>query len=455
MPDEQAQELPVPNPGDRLAGLLEEEDLAGAVAFARSLHPAELANVLGGVDADIRDFLLDRLSPEEIGAALPFLEPHYRDDLLLGMAAHNIVRTLRVVPDDVATDVVQELPEPLREEVLAAVPPARREEIGDLLEHAEHTAGGRMTGQRLAVPPDRTVAEVIDYLRMAETSTHQPFYLYVTEQDGRLTGVVNLRALITSPPDMAISTLAEQRVVSVTADTDQEEAARLLKRYKLLALPVVDAQGALLGAVTADDLIDVLEDEATEDMFRIVGVDEEEDLQGILRSVRFRLPWLTVNLATLLLASFVISLFEGTLVRVAVLAAFLPMVAGMGGNAGMQTLTVVVRSLALGRITLRHTMQVVLHELAAGLLMGVATGALVGGLAIAWQGNPWIGLAAGAAVMGNVLIGTTAGVLIPMGLHRLRQDPALSASIWLTTATDTLGLLGFLGLAALLISRIE
>ncbi|MDA0351569.1 MAG: magnesium transporter [Chloroflexi bacterium] len=243
--------------------------------------------------------------------------------------------------------------------------------------------------------------------------------------------------------------------ISVPADTDQEEAARLLKQYKLLALPVVNERNHLLGALTADDLIDVLEDEATEDMFRIVGVSEDEDLRSIWRSVRHRLPWLTVNLVTVLAAGWIVSLFEDTVTRVAVLAAFLPVIGGMGGNAGIQTVTVVVRSLALGRLAIGDTVEVMKREMLGGMIVGVVTGGAVTILTVVWQGNPWLGAIVGLALFGNVVVGVVAGVLIPMTLHRLDQDPALSSGIWLTTATDLLGFLGFLGLAALLVERID
>ena len=438
-----------------LATLVEDGQLNAALELARSLHPAELANVLAGVDTDVRDLLIPELPPDELGAALSYLEPHYRDDLLIGLSPTDIAAVLTTVPDDVATDVVQELPHDIGQAVLEAVPDALQQDIGDLLEHRDETAGGRMTGQRVAVPPDQRVSQVIEYLRTIQPDAHQPFYVYVTGEQDELLGVLNLRSLITAPPDTPVSELAVTDVLSVRADTDQEEAARLLKRYKLLSLPVVDAGDRLVGTVTADDLLDVLEDEATEDMFRIVGVDEDEDLRSVWRSVRFRLPWLSVNLVTVLVAGFVVSMFEGTLARVAVLAAFLPVIAGQGGNAGIQTLTVVVRSLALGRLTTRNTTRIVGHELAVGAITGLTLGAAVALLTFGWQGNGILGLIVGVALLANTLVGVLAGVLIPMGLQRLRQDPALSGGIWLTTTTDVLGLLGFLGLAALLISQIE
>jgi magnesium transporter len=444
-----------PDYAGELSALIEQDALDTALSRARELHPAELANVLAGIDTDVRELLVGGLSAEELGAAIFYLEPHYRDNLLVGLPADKIAAILSTVPDDVATDVVQELPGDVSAEVLKAVPDRLQREIGDLLEHAEYSAGGRMTRQRIAVTADQTVGEVIQYLRSLRPDAQQPFYVYVTDDIGRLAGVLNLRSLITSAPEARVADLADTEVIAVQVDADQEETARLLKRYKLLFLPVVDRERHLLGTVTADDLLDVLEDEATEDMFRMVGVDAEEDLRSVMRSVRFRLPWLSVNLITVFAAGFVVSLFEDTLLRAAVLAAFLPMVAGMGGNAGIQTLTIVVRSLALGRLTRRNTIRVVTHEMVVGTITGTATGVMLGVVTWLWQGNPTLGIVVGLALLGNMVVGVVAGVLIPMGLQRIRQDPALSGGIWLTTATDVVGLLGFLGLATLLISRIE
>ena len=455
MEDASAPAVPEREPALLLAELYEAGDDAGAIAYAGGLHPAELANACAGVEGDLRDLLVSRLAAGEIGAMLGYLEPHYREDLLVGLPPERIAAILSGVSDDVATDVVQELPEEIGAAVLDAVPDPQQAAIDVLMEHAEDTAGGRMTGQRVSVSPDLQAGKVIERLRALRPDVEQPFYIYVTGAEGRLEGVLNLRSLITSRPDTPVSTIATTDLVTVTADTDQEEAARVLKRYKLLSLPVVDADGRLLGSLTADDLIDVLEDEATEDMFRQVGVHEDEDLRSVRRSIRFRLPWLLVNLVTVMFAAFIVSLFEDTVARVAVLAAFLPVVASLGGNAGIQTLTVVIRSLALGRLAGRNMMQVIGHELAVGLVTGVVTGAAVALVAMAWQGNPALGLIVGGALIANVLVGVLAGVIIPMGLQRLRQDPALSAGIWLTTMTDVIGFLVFLSLAALLVDAID
>lgn len=438
-----------------IATLLEAGDAAAAGAAAAALHPAELGAVLSALDDDARELLLDQLEPDAIGASLTYIEPHYREEVLSSLDAEEIADALETAPDDVATDVLQELTPEMREEVLEDLPAELREDIGELLVYGEHTAGGRMTGQGIAFHPNQTVGEVIEHLRTVGSAAEQPFYVYLTDIAGRLEGVVNLRQLITAPPGTPVAAVAQRDVMSITADADQEDAARLLKQYNLLALPVVDREQRLVGAVTVDDLIDVLEDEATEDMFRIVGVHEEEDLRAVSRSVRFRLPWLTVNLLTVIWSGFVISLYQGTLNHAASLAIFLPMVAGQGGNAGLQTVTVVVRLLALGQITLRDTMRVVWHETRTGILIGLATGWLLAVVGAIWRGNLWIGLIVGFAVAANTLVGGLSGVLLPMGLYRLRQDPALSASVWLTTFTDTAGFVIFLTLATVAIAHIS
>ena len=442
------------DPAAAMASRIEGGDQLGALTIAHELHPAQLAEAFAGIEQELTDLLVQRLTARELGAALAYLEPHYREDLLVGLDPDRIASVLEHVADDIATDIVQELPEEIGQEVLDIVPEPQQHAIGALMEHDEESAGGRMTGQLIAILPDRLAGEAIEDLRSIQPDATQPFYVYIRDDEGRLGGVVNLRSLLLAPPEMPITDLAITDVVSVGASTDQEEAARLLKRYKLLSLPVVDDDRHLLGALTADDLIDVLEDEATEDMFRQVGVHEDEDLRSVRRSIRFRLPWLMVNLLTVLVAAVVVAAFEDTVAHVALLAAFLPVVAGQGGNAGIQTLTVVVRSLAVGRLAGRNLWRVALHEVATGLVNGVVIGAAVGAVAWVWQGNTTLGLVVGVALAVNMLVGVIAGVLIPMGLQRFRQDPALFAGIWLTTATDVLGFLVFLTLATLLVDAI-
>ncbi|MEX1023060.1 MAG: magnesium transporter, partial [Dehalococcoidia bacterium] len=378
-----------------------------------------------------------------------------RNEMMRLMEPATLTEAIASVPDDIATDMVQELDEAVALQVMEALPDERREELEQLLAYDDETAGGRMTGQVLTIRPDLTTGEAIEHLRATDADHRRPFYIYVTDEERTLLGVLNVRALLTAPPETGVEGLMTPDVISVESTTDQEEAARILQRHHLLALPVVDVHGHLLGTITSDDLIDVLEEEATEDIYRLALVHEDEELHGVWSSVRNRLPWLTVNLFTAMAAAFVVAGFEDTLEQVAILAAFLPVIGGQGGNAGIQTLTVVVRSLAIGRIAPRDTFALLWHELRVGLLLGVATGTMVGLVAFVWRGDPWLGGVVLAALSVNITVGAVAGVAIPMALQRYRLDPALSGGIWLTAATDLSGFLAFLGTAALLIDRLE
>jgi magnesium transporter len=432
--------------------LLEHGDEAAALRLARSLHPADLAAAVAGLDTVVRRLVLREFATAELASLLDYLDPHYRDLLLSDLPPERLAAILAVVADDIATDAVQELTGPEAAHVVSSIPTAARESIRELVGYAPDTAAGRMTGRRLAVSSETTVEQVIETLRAVPAAERVPT-IYATAPDGKLVGVVNYRVLLITEPTARVGDVAEQ-VVTVAADEDQEEAARVLKQYNLTALPVVDREGRVLGTLTADDLLHVLEEEVTEDMFRLAGVHEEEDLESVRRSVRYRLPWLYANLLTVLLAAWVVSMFEDTLARVAVLAAFLPVVAAQGGNAGIQTVTVMVRSLALGRIAPRSTLRLVRHELATGLVTGLASAFVVGMVVWLWQSNAWLGGLVAIAVTGDVLIGVAAGVLIPLALHAAHQDPALSASIWLTTVTDVCGFFLYLGLASLVVTRL-
>ena len=450
--DDSVAALPPEDPAARVVELLEAGDRTGALRIARTLHPADIATAVAGLDGAVRQLVVRELAPAELAAVLEYLEPHYRELVLEGLAPERLTEILAVVPDDIATDAVQELAGSEAARVVSGIPATAREAIGELVGHAPESAAGRMTGQRLSVSGEVTVAEVIEILRAVPPAQRVPV-VYATRSDGSLRGVVGPRALLIAEPSERIGDIASE-VVAVAADTDQEAAARLLKQYNVTSLPVVDRDGRVLGTLTADDLLQVLEDEVTEDMFRLAGVNEQENLESISSSVRYRLPWLYANLVTVLLAAWVVSLFQDTLARVAVLAAFLPVVAAQGGNAGVQTVTVVVRSLALGRINPRNTLSIVRHELSTGLITGLASAVAVGLVVWLWQGNPWLGGIVAFAVTGDVVIGVAAGVLIPIALHSMRQDPALSASIWLTTVTDVCGFLLYLGLATLFVARL-
>jgi magnesium transporter len=312
-----------------------------------------------------------------------------------------------------------------------------------------------MTRGYVALHKDMTVEEAVAFLRATKPLAEEAYYLYVLDGQNRLQGVVNLRQLVVSAPPTRLEDVMVTDVVSVAPDTDQEEAARLLQRYRLRSLPVVDAAGMLSGIITADDIIDVIQEEATEDMYRMAGVGVKEWVFSPLReSIIRRVPWLSFNMVWAFAGAAVISLFQGTLEKAAVVAVFMPMIAGQAGNAGIQTATIVVRSMALGEVKLNDITRVLAKEIALAATKGVIFGTALGLIAWIWKGNVYLGLIAGSALFLNMLIAGTAGVLIPMTLRRLGLDPATIAGVFDTMLTDLMGFLIYLGLATIFISQL-
>ena len=301
-----------------------------------------------------------------------------------------------------------------------------------------------------------TVARAIDLLRVLRPPADRAYYLYTIDDAQRLQGVVNVRDLIVAPADTPVAEIASRDVHAVSTDLDREEVARTLQRYNLLAIPVVDEDGHLVGATTADDVIDVLADEATEDMFRMVGLDEAERVFSPIRtSVRRRLPWMLANLITAFIAALTVNLFDSTLAKVTLLAALMPVVAQQGGNAGAQAATIAVRSIALGDLDVGDIVRASRKEIVVGFANGLAVGVVAGAAVYVWEPNVALAVVLGAALTLSIALATIIGVAIPLGLKWFKVDPALAANIFVTGATDILSFLLFLGFAALAIDQIQ
>jgi magnesium transporter len=301
-----------------------------------------------------------------------------------------------------------------------------------------------------------TVEEAIAFLRATKPLAEEAYYLYVLDGMNRLQGVVSLRQLIVADPTARIENVMATDIASVAPDTDQEEAARLLQHYRLRSLPVVDEGGVLSGIITADDVIDVIQEEATEDMYRMVGVGGDETALGpVTESLRRRVPWLIVNLFTAFLSALTVSLFQGTIEKVSTLAAFMPVIAGHGGNTGTQVTTLVVRGIALDEVRPSDAAVIVAKEIAFGLIHGVIVGTMTAGLAYVLSGNYWLSIVVFGAMVGNVLVAGVMGAIIPLGMRMVKIDPALASAIWLTTFTDVAGFLMLLGAGALLVSHLQ
>jgi magnesium transporter len=415
-------------------------------------HPADLAQTFGEL-AD-RDRLAafavlvernSRLAMETLSE----LEPQAAAQLLAGRSAEEIAKLIQELPSDDAAALIDHLPEELSATVLELMGRKESGEVENLLEYPEKTAGRIMNPNVFALAEDMTVGESITALQTSR-DVEMVFYLYVVDARGHLVGVTSLRRLLLVSPETPLKRIMTADPISARVDMDQEEVARLVASYNLLAIPVVDEQNKLVGVITVDDVIDVIKDEATEDLYRLAGVSSDERVfTPATESLRKRMPWLIVNLATAFLAAGVVGIFQSTISGWVALAVFMPIVAGMGGNAATQTLTVIVRGIALGELTWSNSRKALAKE----LLVGIGNGLVVGSIAavVAWimNGDPRLGILLALAMVVNLFVAGLAGTLIPLGLKALKIDPALASAVFITTFTDVAGFASFLGLATL------
>ena len=427
-----------------------EEDWDQAVALVEALRPRDQADVFSDLPAPEQDELLPRLGLEDSADILEELIEEEAAEVAARLRTRDLARIVDEMEPDEAADLLGDIPQEQASEILAVIDDA--EEVRPLLSHPDESAGGLMTSASVVLHGEMTVSEAIDHIRSYAPDSENVYYLFVVDRDVRLVGVVSLRQMLVSPPTAPILEIMDPEVIQVQATADRENAARLMARYDLLALPVVDETHHLLGLITYDDMVEVLEEEATEDIHRLGGVPQEEpsDL-AVSAALRTRLPWLVLNLGTALASVAVLSFFEGTIASAAILTAFFPIVAGVSGSAGTQTLTVTVRRLALGEINARAGLPTVIRETLIGLGNGIAVGILVGGIALMWRRAPMLGAVVGIATLLNMISAAIAGTLVPLTAERLQLDPALAPPVLVTTITDALGYFIYLGLATLVL----
>jgi magnesium transporter len=423
---------------------------ANLVNLLHKQHPADLAQVfaeLGEKDRATSFALLLERNSKLAMEALSELGPEGGAALLADRSADEIARLLHDLPSDDAAAIIDNLPEALSTAVLELIEKRPGDEVGELLEYEEQTAGRIMNPKVFALSEDVTAGEAITTLQ-GSRDVEMVFYLYVVDVRRHLVGVISLRRLLLVPPTTPLKRIMTTDLTSVRTDTDQEEVARLVASYNLLAIPVVDEENKLVGVITVDDVIDVIKDEATEDVYRLAGVaGDDRVFSTAAESLRKRVPWLQVNLVTAFIAASVVALFEGAIDALPVLAVFMPVVAGMGGNAATQTLTVIVRGIALGELTWANTRKALFKEALVGLGNGFSCG-VVGWLVVwAWKGDFWLGGILCAAMVINMFVAATAGTLIPLALRALKVDPALGSSVFITTLTDVFGFASWLGLS--------
>ncbi|MCZ6695196.1 MAG: magnesium transporter [Acidobacteria bacterium] len=419
------------------------------------LYPADAVQVLQGLPPNERQEFIDVLiGHTRAGAILAELRPDLAQEILEQVGNERIAALVGRQEPDEAADLLGLLPDERVDAVLKILDETTAANLDRLMTYGRDTAGGLMTTRFVALNSSVRIGDAIARIR-SEPEAEMVFYLYVVDGHGRLEGVVSLRQLVLAPADESLRTIMNPKAIRVSADSSRSTVAEMIARYNLLALPVVDSANTLLGIVTVDDAIDAMTDEATREMYRMAGLNTEDRVGSApLSSVRRRLPWMLLNLGTAVLASWVVWLFEASIEQVVALAVFLPIVAGVGGNAASQTLTVVIRGIALGEIDPRHARATVLRETLVGATIGAITGGVMAGIAILWKGKPILGLVIGLAMILNLIIAGMMGAAIPLILQALRLDPALGSGVVVTTFTDCFGFLSFLGLATLLLHHL-
>lgn len=435
---------------------------------------ADLREIIDTKDADTLNELfeqkepidlaqrLDDLEDEDLKVVINLLTTEHRaelleaadDDLRLRIAQNTtneqLLDTFELMQKDDIVDMLGDFPTGRRKEVLNLMKKDDRQIITRLLEYPEESAGGIMTTTYLALNQDLTVAQGLQKIHEIGPKTEVLETIYVTDKQHRLVGTIDFRSILSSPNSMELKDLMDTNIISVTPEVDQEEVARLVSRYDLNAMPVISKKGQLLGIITVDDIIDVIIEEHDEDMLQMAGVSSEERLDTSFgESIRFRLPWLLVNLATAFLASFTVRAFESTINKVVALSAIMTIVSGMGGNAGTQTMSVLVRELSKGKISKSDALHGFLKEIVLGIVDGAVNGLVTGVIVWAVYGNFYLGLIVLIAMIGNMIVAGVFGFLVPLLLEKLHADPAVASSIFVTTATDVLGFFIFLGLATL------
>lgn len=418
-----------------------------------SQHPADTADELENLSLAEQLEYIREMDVEDASESITEMERHERNLLMSRLSPSFAAAILEAMSPDDAADILEDLDDGVRARIFKKLEREDAEEISDLLQFDPDSAGGVMNTEILALDQSMNAQQAINLIRERVEETEIPYYAYIVDEYRHLKGVVSLRDLLLSPGRTLLKDLlGDQNLIYVPFDTDKEEVARLISRYNFLALPVVDHEQRLLGMVTVDDVIDIIQEEASEDMQSMVGAGRDETVDSPWTySLRMRLPWLVMNVLNSAISAFVVHLFEGTIAQMALLAALMPIVANQAGNTGQQALAVMIRQLAMERFNRRKSWVAVLREAKIGTANGLIVGVLVFAGLFAWTRNAGLATVMALALGLDMLIGAVAGASIPLLLKEIGRDPAQASSIFLTTLTDSLGFFTFLGLAALVL----
>jgi magnesium transporter len=416
------------------------------------LHAADFADLLERLTHDQRVGLVRAMGEDLDYEVFSYLDYSVRDDLVDVLTVKQLAAIVADLESDDAVDLLEDLPEERQQAVLRAVPAADRAFYERSLSYPEESAGRLMRHEVVTIPNFWTVGQTIDYMRDEEIELPDDFYnIVIVSPAYRPVGMLQLSKLLRARRMVAVSSIMEAEPKLIPGDMDQEDVAFLFRQYGLVEAPVVEESGRLIGVLTVDDVVDVMDEEAEEDMLKLAGVSEDDFFSDIFSTTRLRFSWLLVNLGTAIAASLVIALFEDALTKAVALAVLMPIVASMGGNAGTQTLTVAVRALAVNELTPANAMKIIWKEVIVGGINGFAFAIIMGLVAWAWFADPLLGAVIAGAMVTNLLIAGLAGTLVPLGIERMGQDPAVASTVFLTTITDVVGFFVFLGLATLVL----
>ena len=437
-----------------LSDALDSGRLGPVRRLVNTLAPAEIGNLLESLPPDRRMVVWGLVDPEDDGEVLVHVGDEVRESLLADMDPDEIVAAVEDLDIDDLADLVEDLPEAVIDEVLKSMDRENRERLEQVLSYEEDTAGRLMNPDVVTVRADTTVDVVLRYLRLRGELPEHTDHLYVVNRRHQLMGWVALQALVTCEPNSPINRLIDDELTAIHVNESAETVARQFSDHDWVSAPVVDDGNVLLGRITIDDVVDIIREQAAHQALGAAGLDEDEDMfSPVLRSVRGRLVWLTINLGTAFLAASVVGRFENTIEQLVALAVLMPIVAGMGGNAGTQVLALMVRGLALGQIAASNASVLLWKEVRVATLNGLVLGTVLALIVWAWFGDWQLSLVIASALTLNLLFAASAGVLVPLGLKRAGFDPALASGIFLTTVTDVMGFFTFLGLATVILLR--
>ncbi len=433
---------------ERMEAAVDAAEAESIKTVIKDLHESELGDLLEAIDEEKRNDFVALSGQDFDFAALTEVDEAIRVEIVDQMPNEQVAEGVRDLDSDDAVFILEDINADDREAILEQIPFQERIRLRRSLEYPEETAGRRMQTEFIAVPPFWTVGQAIDYIRADDDLPERFSEIFTIEPTFKLSGMLPLDTLLRAKRETRIADIHQTNAHPVPAEMDQEEAAQVFEQYDLLSAPVVDENDRLVGVLTIDDVVDVIQEEAAEDIRRLAGVGDEELSDSVRSIARSRIGWLLINLVTSILASIIIGLFDATIEQMVALAVLMPIVASMGGNAGTQTMTVAVRALATRDLDTYNAKRIIRKELIVGVLNGVVFAIIMGIVAAVWFQNSSLGIVIGLAMIVNMIFAAASGILIPIALDNLKVDPAIASGVFVTTVTDVVGFFAFLGLAA-------